>query len=190
MTNIIGDVLGFIQSKRSEIAPEYVRAGKPVYTLRNYADITDLDAELLLNGGVMNMAERVPTIGRTGNLLRTPRTSYAVNLDIAFDNRVKIVDEGEGKNKTKAYIFVVDQRALMEQKSGNIYAKHVTGFVLTADKDGKPYIKGTVNIPEQEFLNDFDATFEPENMEQVMSLINKYRVEHGTAKVVTELAFN
>lgn len=186
MTNIIGDVLGFIDNKRSAIEPQYVRAGKPVYTLRDYADMTDLDAEFLLNGGVLNMAERVPTIGRTGNLLRTPRTAYAVNLDIAFDNRVKVVEEG----KKKSYVFVTDQRALMEQKSGRIYAKHVVGFIITADKDGNPYVKGTVNIPEDEFLNDFDATFDPQHMEEVMQLINKYRLEHGTAKVVSELAFS
>ena len=34
MTNLISDVLGFLDEKRSKITPEYVRSGKPVYTLR------------------------------------------------------------------------------------------------------------------------------------------------------------
>ena len=51
MTNLISDVLGFLDEKRSKITPEYVRSGKPVYTLRKYAEITDLDAEVLINGG-------------------------------------------------------------------------------------------------------------------------------------------
>ena len=189
MTNIIGDTLGFIDSKRKAIEPEYVRAGKPVYSLRNYADMTDLDAELLLNGGQLNMAERVPTIGRTGSLLRTPRTSYAVNVDIAFDNRVKIGEEGSGTKKEQVYIFVTDQRALMEQKSGHIYANYVVGYVVGKGEDGEPEVRGTVNISEDEFINDFDATFDPSAMEEVMVLINRYRVEHGTAKVVKELKF-
>ena len=48
MTEIISDVLGFLDTKRKEITPEYVRNGKPVYTLRKYADLTDLDAEVLI----------------------------------------------------------------------------------------------------------------------------------------------
>lgn len=106
MTEILSDTLNFLDEKRSKILPEYVRNGKPVYTLRKYADLTDLDAEVLLNGGVENVAQKMPTIGRSGNMLRTPRTSYAVNVDIAFDNRVK-VDELDGE---KVYIFVIDQR--------------------------------------------------------------------------------
>ena len=34
MTEVLGDVLGFLDTKRKEIMPEYVRNGKPVYTLR------------------------------------------------------------------------------------------------------------------------------------------------------------
>ena len=44
-----------------------------------------LDAEVLINGGVENVAQKIPIIGRSGNMLRTPRTSYAVNVDVAFD---------------------------------------------------------------------------------------------------------
>ena len=50
MTEIISDVLGFIESKKEKIKPEYERVGKPVYSLRNYADLVDLEAESLLNG--------------------------------------------------------------------------------------------------------------------------------------------
>ena len=70
MTNLISDVLGFLDEKRSKITPEYVRAGKPVYTLRKYAELTDLDAEVLVNGGSMNVAQKVPIIGASGNMLR------------------------------------------------------------------------------------------------------------------------
>lgn len=48
MTEILSDTLNFLDEKRSKILPEYVRNGKPVYTLRKYADLTDLDAEVLL----------------------------------------------------------------------------------------------------------------------------------------------
>ena len=58
MTNIINDVLGFLDEKRNKITPEYVRSGKPVYTLRKYAEVTDLDAEVLINGGSMNVAQK------------------------------------------------------------------------------------------------------------------------------------
>lgn len=187
--NIIGDTLGFIDKKRKAIEPEYVRSGKPVYSLKNYADITDLDAEILLNGGQMNMAERVPTIGRSGNLLRTPRTAYAVNVSIAFDNRVKVTEIKNGTKKEQAYIFVTDQRALMEQKSGHIYANFIVGYIIGQSEAGEPEVRGTVNVSEEEFINEFDATFDPEQMEEVMALINKYRIEHGTAKVVKELKF-
>ena len=34
MTEVISDVLGFLDTKRKEILPEYTRNGKPVYTVR------------------------------------------------------------------------------------------------------------------------------------------------------------
>lgn len=186
---VINDVLGFLDKKRQEISPEYVRAGKPVYTLRNYADLTDLDAEVLLNGGAMNVAEKIPTIGRSGNLLRTPRTAYAVNVEIAFDNRVKVDKIKNGKTEEDVYIFVVDQRALMEQKSGHIYTDFVVGFVIGKGEDGEPEVKGTEQIHESDFINEFRSSFEPTLMEGIMELINKYRLTNGTENVITELKF-
>ena len=190
MTNLISDVLGFLDEKRSKITPEYVRSGKPVYTLRKYAEITDLDAEVLINGGEMNITQKIPTIGANGNMLRTPRTSYAVNVDVAFDNRVKVATETlEDGSTEKVYTFVVDQRALMEQKSGHLYANYIVGFVVGKGKDDKPEVRGTVHIKEDDFLNNFDTTFDPFRMEEIMELINKYRLEHGTAKVLDEIEF-
>ena len=190
MTEVLGDVLGFLDTKRKEIMPEYVRNGKPVYTLRKYADLTDLDAEVLINGGTENVAQKIPTIGVSGNMLRTPRTSYAVNVEIAFDNRVKVVDQDLGDGKTeKVYTFVVDQRALMEQSTGHIYANYIVGFVIGKGKGGKPEVRGTVHIKEDEFINDFDATFDPSEMEAIMDLINHYKLEHGTAKVIDTIKF-
>lgn len=192
MTNLISDVLGFLDEKRSKITPEYVRAGKPVYTLRKYAELTDLDAEVLVNGGSMNVAQKVPIIGASGNMLRTPRTSYAVNVDVAFDNRVKVsTQKNEDGKEEKVYTFVVDQRALMEQSSGHIYANFVVGYVIGKDssKKAKPEVRGVVHIKEDEFINDFDTTFDTTSMEEIMDIINKYRVEHGTAKVISNIEF-
>lgn len=192
MTNLISDVLGFLDEKRSKITPEYVRAGKPVYTLRKYAELTDLDAEVLVNGGSMNVAQKVPIIGASGNMLRTPRTSYAVNVDITFDNRVKVsTQKNEDGTEEKVYTFVVDQRALMEQSSGHIYANFVVGYVIGKDasKKSKPEVRGVVHIKEDEFINDFDTTFDTSAMEEIMDIINKYRVEHGTAKVISNIEF-
>ena len=190
MTEIINDVLGFLDTKRKEIEPEYVRNGKPVYTLRKYAQLTDLDAEVLINGGVENVSQKVPTLGVTGNMLRTPRTSYAVNVEVAFDNRVKVSEQTLEDGKVEnVYTFVVDQRALMEQRSGRIYSNHVVGFVVGKGPKGKPEVRGTVHISEKDFINEFDATFDPFDMEEVMELINKYRVEHGTRKTVKSLKF-
>lgn len=192
MTNLISDVLGFLDEKRSQITPEYVRAGKPVYTLRKYAELTDLDAEVLVNGGSMNVAQKVPIIGASGNMLRTPRTSYAVNVDVAFDNRVKVsTQKNEDGTEEKVYTFVVDQRALMEQSSGHIYANFVVGYVIGKDtsKKSKPEVRGVVHIKEDEFINDFDTTFDTTSMEEIMDIINKYRVEHGTAKVISNIEF-
>lgn len=192
MTNLISDVLGFLDEKRSKITPEYVRAGKPVYTLRKYAELTDLDAEVLVNGGSMNVAQKVPIIGASGNMLRTPRTSYAVNVDVAFDNRVKVsTQKNEDGTEEKVYTFVVDQRALMEQSSGHIYANFVVGYVIGKDssKKAKPEVRGVVHIKEDEFINDFNTTFDTTSMEEIMDIINKYRVEHGTAKVISNIEF-
>ena len=192
MTNLISDVLGFLDEKRSKITPEYVRAGKPVYTLRKYAELTDLDAEVLMNGGSMNVAQKVPIIGASGNMLRTPRTSYAVNVDVAFDNRVKVsTQKNEDGTEENVYTFVVDQRALMEQSSGHIYANFVVGYVIGKDtsKKSKPEVRGVVHIKEDEFINDFDTTFDTSAMEEIMDIINKYRVEHGTAKVISNIEF-
>lgn len=189
MTEIIGDVLGFLDTKRKEITPEYTRNGKPVYTLRKYADLTDLDAEVLINGGSFNMAQRMPTFGANGNMLRTPRTSYAVNVDIAFDNRVNVSTQTNGKSTEKVYTFVVDQRALMEQRTGHIYANYVVGFVVGKDKEGKPEVKGTVHVTEDDFVNNFDTVFDPERFESIMEMINQYRLTHGTAKVLDNLDF-
>lgn len=192
MTNLISDVLGFLDEKRSKITPEYVRAGKPVYTLRKYAELTDLDAEVLVNGGSMNVAQKVPIIGASGNMLRTPRTSYAVNVDVAFDNRVKVsTQKNEDGTEEKVYTFVVDQRALMEQSSGHIYANFVVGYVIGKDssKKAKPEVRGVVHIKEDEFINDFDTTFDTTSMEEIMDIINKYRVEHGIAKVISNIEF-
>ena len=176
MTNLISDVLGFLDEKRSKITPEYVRAGKPVYTLRKYAELTDLDAEVLMNGGSMNVAQKVPIIGASGNMLRTPRTSYAVNVDVAFDNRVKVsTQKNEDGTEENVYTFVVDQRALMEQSSGHIYANFVVGYVIGKDtsKKSKPEVRGVVHIKEDEFINDFDTTFDTSAMEEIMDIINK-----------------
>lgn len=190
MTNYLGDVLGFLDEKRSKITPEYTRNGKPVYTLSNYADKTDIDADILVNGGMMNMAERVPVFGAKGNMLRTPRTAYAVNVDIAFDNRVNVSEQDMGDGKTeKVYTFIVDQRALEEQKSGHIYANYVVGYVIGKGKGGKAEVRGTVHVKEEEFVNDFDATFDTLQMEEIMEIINKYKLEHGTAKVVEKITF-
>ena len=189
MTEVISDVLGFLDTKRKEILPEYIRNGKPVYTLRKYADLTDLDAEVLINGGHENVAQKIPTIGATGNMLRTPRTSYAVNVEVAFDNRVKVSDQKVGQKTEKVYTFVVDQRALMEQSTGHLYANYIVGFVVGKGKDDKPEVRGTVHIKEDDFLNNFDTTFDPFRMEEIMELINRYRLEHGTAKVLDEIEF-
>lgn len=194
MTNLISDVLGFLDAKRSKITPEYVRSGKPVYTLRKYAEITDLDAEVLINGGEMNVTQKIPTIGVNGNMLRTPRTSYAVNVDVAFDNRVKVATETlEDGSTEKVYTFVVDQRALMEQQSGHIYANYVIGYVIgngaSSDKKPKPEVRGVIHIKEDEFINDFDTTFDTQAMEDIMDIINKYKLEHGTAKVISNIEF-
>lgn len=192
MTEIISDVLGFLDTKRKEIQPEYVRGGKPVYSLRNYADLTDLDAEVLINGGSQNLAQKVPTLGATGNMLRTPRTSYAVNVEVAFDNRVKVSEQTiEDGTVEKVYTFVIDQRALMEQRTGRLYANHIVGFVVgkAKGKGDKPEVRGTVHITEDEFLNDFDTVFDTFAMEDIMELINKYRLEHGTAKVLKSIKF-
>lgn len=192
MTEIISDVLGFLDNQRKEILPEYTRNGKPVYTLRKYATLTDLDAEVLLNGGSENVAQKVPVIGATGNMLRTPRTSYAVNVEVAFDNRVKVSEQTlEDGSVEKVYTFVVDQRALMEQSSGHIYANYIVGFVVGKGKGkgNKAEVRGTVHITEDEFVNDFDTTFDQFAMEEIMELINKYRVEHGTAKVLDTITF-
>lgn len=192
MTEIISDVLGFLDNKRKEITPEYVRAGKPVYTLRKYADITDLDAEVLINGGVENVTQKIPTIGRNGNMLRTPRTSYAVNVDVAFDNRVKVSTQtNEDGKEEKVYTFVVDQRALMEQSTGHLYANYIVGYVVGKGKGkgAKAEVRGVVHVKEDEFLNDFDTTFDTTAMEEIMELINKYRLENGTAKVLSDITF-
>lgn len=189
MTEVISDVLGFLDTKRKEILPEYTRNGKPVYTLRKYANLTDLDAEVLINGGHENVAQKIPTIGVTGNMLRTPRTSYAVNVEVAFDNRVKVSDQKVGQKTEKVYTFVVDQRALMEQSTGHLYANYIVGFVVGKGKDDNPEVRGTVHIKEDDFLNNFDTTFDPFRMEEIMELINRYRLEHGTAKVLDEIEF-
>ena len=90
--------------------------------------------------------QKIPTIGATGNMLRTPRTPYAVNVEVAFDNRVKVADQKVGQKTEKVYTFVVDQRALMEQKSGHLYANYIVGFVVGKGKDDKPEVRGTVHI--------------------------------------------
>lgn len=192
MTEIISDVLGFLDNQRKEILPEYTRNGKPVYTLRKYANLTDLDAEVLLNGGTENVAQKIPVIGATGNMLRTPRTSYAVNVEVAFDNRVKVSEQTlEDGSVEKVYTFVVDQRALMEQSSGHIYANYIVGFVVGKGKGkgAKAEVRGTVHVTEDEFVNEFDTTFDQFAMEEIMELINKYRLEHGTAKVLDTITF-
>lgn len=192
MTDYISDVLGFLDEKRKQIIPEYTRNGKPVYTLRKYAELTDLDAEVLINGGVENVAEKVPTIGASGNLLRTPRTSYAVNLDVAFDNRVKVEELPTENGKTeKVYTFVIDQRALMEQHTGHIYTDFVVGFVVGKAKGNtnKPEVRGVVSISERDFINDFRKSFDPELMEQMMDIINTYRSEVGTKETIDKITF-
>ena len=187
MTEILSDTLNFLDNKRKQILPEYTRNGKPVYTLRKYSELTDLDAEVLLNGGVENVSQKIPTLGRSGNLLRTPRTAYAVNLDIAFDNRVK-VDEINGD---KVYIFVIDQRALMEQSSGHIYTDYVIGYVISKKKGNTKQVevKEVIQVSEEDFINDYRAIFDTEKMEQIMEVINKYRFENGTKNIIESLDF-
>ena len=48
MTEIISDVLGFLDSKRKEISPEYVRNGKPVYTIRTIDFCSEHNVEFVV----------------------------------------------------------------------------------------------------------------------------------------------
>ena len=84
---------------------------------------------------------------------------------------------------------MVDQRALMEQSSGHIYANYVVGYVVGKGTKNKPEVRGIVHVKEDEFLNDFDTTFDTSAMEEIMELINKYRLENGTAKVIDKIKF-
>ena len=82
---------------------------------------------------------------------------------------------------------MVDQRALMQQNTGELYSKHIVGFVVVKGAKGKPEVLETVHVEEQDFLNNYDTIFDPKEMITIMEVINKYRVEHGTAKMIAKL---
>ena len=86
---------------------------------------------------------------------------------------------------------MVDQRALMEQSSGHLYANYIVGYVVGKGKGkgAKAEVRGIVHVKEDEFLNEFDTTFDTQSMEEIMELINKYRLQHGTAKVLENIEF-
>ena len=79
----------------------------------------------------------------------------------------------------------------MEQSSGHLYANYVVGYVIGKGKGkgAKAEVRGVVHVKEDEFLNDFDTTFDTQAMEDIMELINKYRLENGTAKVLSNIEF-
>lgn len=184
---MLDSVLELIDKKRKELNPQYVRNGKPVYKLTDYKEMTDLDGEMLINGGMRNPAERVPVCGVSGNLLRTPRLAYATNHSIMFDNRVKVDLKGRGETREKVYTFVIDQRALAEQASGHIYANFVVGYVIGKGEDGNPVVREVVHIKEDEFINEYDSIFDVEEMPTIMEIINSYRSANGTAKIINSL---
>lgn len=192
MSDVMNDVLNMIDTKRKAIKPIFVRGGKPVYGIREYAEMTDLDAEILKTGGEMNLAEKVPTFGQNGAMLRTPRTSYATNLSIVFDNRVKVDTwEDENGKEQQVYIFVVDQGALLKQKTGRIGQDTVPAYVVGKKKGNTKAleVKEVVILSEKEFLSDYTASMDIDVMDEVMEVINNYKLNYGSDKVIKELTF-
>lgn len=193
MTDYMNDVLEMIDTKRKEIKPAYERGAKPVYGVREYAELTDLDAGILKQGGVMNLAEKVPTFGVNGNMLRTPRTAYAANLSIVFDNRVKVDTwiDPENDKEQQVYVFVIDQEALLKQKTGKLGKETVTAYVVGKKKGNTKAIevKEVRIISEKEFLSEFTSSLDIDSMEEVMDVINQYKLNYGSDKVIKELQF-
>ena len=95
------------------------------------------------------------------------------------------------ENGDKVYIFVIDQRALMEQSSGHIYTDYVIGYVIGKKKGNTKQVevKEVIQVSEEDFINDYRAIFDTEKMEQIMEVINKYRFENGTKNIIESLDF-
>ena len=96
-----------------------------------------------------------------GSIARTPVKYAAVNPEYYFINRYKRVKDS-----------LYDFRAIMDQQNGSIYAKQITAFVITRDKEsGNLKLDKTVMISDTEFVADYIHKLNREAMEQIVPLI-------------------
>lgn len=114
-----------------------------------------------------------PEMNPDGTVAGTPTTYAAVNPEMFFDNRYRVVETDDGTEyqvvvamKGQNYLYI------RGQKEGRVPHKIVPVDVILNDK-GKPKYKTMVTVSDTEFIADFTHIFTREDMAKILPVVMK-----------------
>ena len=110
-------------------------------------------------------------INSDGSLARTNTPYSGVNIDMYYDNRYYVFNE-DGEDKMGV---VTDTRAIDEQKSGRVYSKLITVYVIKRDKNKKLVLDGITTVADVDFIKNYTNRLSNDAMGKIIPLI---RVNH------------
>lgn len=121
------------------------------------------------NDGRVDITNR--KINPDGSLARTNSPYSGVNVDMYYDNRYYVFNE-DGIDKMGV---VTDTRAIDEQKTGRVYSKLITVYVVKRDKSKKLVLEGMTTVSDIDFIKNYTNRLSNSAMSKIIPLI---RVNH------------
>lgn len=130
--------------------------------IASFEDAVALSTMDLANKTELNPVQMNPD----GSIAATPVKYAAVNPEMFFDNRYRVIETEEGVEYQVVAGFK-DYLTIKGQSSGRIPQKQVMVDVIY-NKNGKPKYKTTVTVSDTEFVSDFTNRFSREDMAKIM----------------------
>lgn len=135
--------------------------GIPVVDFEGYNDLTARDYYMKSAPGIVPVDDR-------GFPTKTPTPYLAMNPDVMFMNRYRVV-----KEKGRAILqVVIDRRAILDQPRGTIYKAQIPAICLYRDESGELRYDKTVLVSDKEFIADFINHLTNEAMREIAPLMN------------------
>lgn len=148
-------------------------AVKPLMTKNGIKVVSFEDAKLL------SEAERIEGVPDTGiramnpdgSMARSRVTVAGVNKDVLYENRYRLIKEGEGKDEKAKIQIVVDKRAIKDQSTGKIYTARVPAYQIIRER-GKLKVEKVLTVSDIEFIGDFNSKAGEKDMVEILPLLD------------------
>lgn len=134
--------------------------GTPLVT---YKEQRDMNLEMMkdkLDIGVRQM-------NKDGSIAKSRTTSAAINEDIFFDNRYRVVGD-------EMQIITAQTndgyRAIKEQRTGRVFAKLLPAYALKRD-NGKLVLDRLITVSDSDFISEFTHRLNKKRMEEVLLVL-------------------